>query len=881
VDEDTGAFDIAMDPNNPRILFAGMWPLEIRTWGRESGGPNSGIYRSRDGGTTWKHLTGHGLPEPPIGKVGVAVAPSNSNRVYALMETGHPNRGVLWRSDDGGENWDLVSYDRLLNERPHYASRMMVNPGNENEVHFAANSQSITIDGGLTTERVPWSGDSHDMWADPENPDRMMISNDGGVVVTLNHGRSWRRIRLPIAQMYHVAVDNQIPYYVYGGMQDGGSNRGPSNTIGGGRRGGGIPSVLWTGTAGGECGFVVPDPENNNISWGGSYNGGFTSVDLSTGHSRTVKVWPESAYGSPAAPLKYRFNWTFPITISPHDHNKVYVGSQHVHQTTDGGRSWQVISPDLSTNDPEMLGPSGVLTRDNLGVEYGCIIFAIDESPLEQGLIWAGTNDGLVHVTRDGGGDWTNVTGNIPDLPPLGTISNIEASRYDAGTAYLTVDFHQVNGRDPFVYKTTDYGNSWKSISQDIPKNVFSYVHWIHEDHVRKGLLYLGTENALYVSFNDGENWLPLQNNMPHAPVHHMVVQEHFNDLVVATYGRGFWILDDIGPLQELNQKVVDSDAHLFSVRPAYRFHRVTGNPRGSRNDPNTGQNPPYGASINYYLKSVPEGGVRVTVLDEAGQMVRSFRGTAKPGINRVWWDLRHEPARQAKLRTIPRGNPHVVEEKRFRETWIREGWYPILSWGVGGGFVGPLAVPGTYTVKLNVGGKELSQNLIVRKDPRSGGTVEDIRTQVAMSLAIREDINAATDMIDRLEWARKQIYDLKNSLKGDGDAKPVLTAAGELEEKLTALEAKILQPILAEGDSKSFRYPNMLYCKLAVLAGDVAANVDFPPNEQQVEVHELLKGRMRTYQGEFNELFSNDVPAFNSLLEERNIAGIIANKTT
>ncbi|RKY85296.1 sialidase, partial [candidate division KSB1 bacterium] len=372
VDENTGCSEIAMDPNNPRILFAGMWPLVIRTWGRESGGPGGGLYMSRDGGTTWKRLTGHGLPDPPIGKVGIAIAQSNSKVVYALMETGSPNRGVLWRSSDGGENWKLVSYDRLLNERPHYASRIMVSPADENEIYFAANSQSISYDGGITTERVPWAGDCHDMWADPLNPDRMMISNDGGVIITMNRGKTWNRVKLPIAQMYHVAVDNQIPYYVYGGMQDGPAYKGPSTAR---------SSAEWETTAGGECGFIVPDPVDPNIVWGGSYNAGFMRVDYRTGHLHTVKIWPESAYGSPADLLKYRFNWTFPIAISPHNHNKVYAGSQYVHQTTDGGRSWAVISPDLSTNDRSKLGPSGGLTRDNLGVEYGCVVFAIAESP--------------------------------------------------------------------------------------------------------------------------------------------------------------------------------------------------------------------------------------------------------------------------------------------------------------------------------------------------------------------------------------------------------------------------------------------------------------------------------------------------------------------
>lgn len=866
VDENTGCFEVAMDPNNPRILFAGMWPVIIRTWGRESGGPNGGIWKSSDGGSTWKRLTGHGLPDPPMGKVGIAIAPSNSDIVYALIETGHPNRGVLWRSSDGGENWTLVSYNRLLNERPHYASRIMVNPADENEVYFAANSQSRTLDGGITSETVPWSGDCHDMWADPLIPDRMMISNDGGVIITRNRGKTWQRVSLPIAQMYHVAVDNRIPYYVYGGKQDGPAYRGPSTGSFGGGWGG--TRSLWETTAGGECGFIIPDPVDPDIVWGGSYNAQLERANYKTGHTTSVHVWPESIYGSHAAAAKYRFNWTFPIAISPHDHNRVYVGSQYIHQTADAGRSWTIISPDLSTNDPSKMGPSGGLTRDNLAVEYGCVVFAIAESPLEEGCIWAGTNDGLVHLTRDGGKTWTNVTRNIPGLPAWGTVSNIEPSRHEAGTAYVTIDFHQMNNRDPFVYKTTNYGQTWTSLSDGIPKSVFSYCHWVHEDPVRKGLLYLGTENAIYVSFNDGKKWLPLQNNLPHAPVHHIVVQEHFNDLVVGTYGRGFWIMDDITPLQQLTGEVLKADAHLFKPRPAYRLHDITGGPNVFPMAP-----------INYYLKNPPEGPVKVTILDDRGEVINTLRGTRHAGINRVIWNLRHEGARTTKLRTKPPGNPRVVEEKRFVETWVREGWYPLLSWGAYGGFRGFTAAPGTYTVKLNVGGRELTQTLEVRKDPHSEGTVEDIKEQVKLHKKIREDLNTVSDMISQIEWMRKQCDGLRDVLKTDEESKDVIQAINAFEKDLKSVEDELFQPIIAEGDTKSFRYPQKLYFKLSVLAGDISNSVDFAPNTQQLEVYAMLSKGVLKQKDRFDRILTADLPLFNKLLEEKNLAGIVVPK--
>jgi len=862
VDENTGCFEIAMDPSNSNIMFAGMWPLVIRTWGRESGGPGGGIYMSRDGGDTWKHLTGNGLPAAPIGKVGIAISASNPKVIYTIMETGTPNRGVLWRSNNGGENWSLVSKDRLLNERSHYASRILVNPADENEVYFAANTHSITYDGGITSDRSGWSGDAHDLWADPIIPDRMMISDDGGVKITTNRGKTWNRIVLPIAQMYHVAVDNQIPYYVYGGKQDGPGYKGPSTAS----YRANSNSSEWETTAGGECGFILPDPVNPNIVWGGLYNGGFTRVDYNTGHERTVQIWPESAYGASAGILKYRFNWTFPIHISPHDHNKVYAGSQHVHVTTDAGNSWEVISPDLSTNDQSKMGPSGGLTKDNLGVEYGCIIFAIAESPLEEGCIWAGTNDGLLHITRDGGKNWTDVTKNIPDLPAWGTISNVEPSRYDAGTAYITVDFHQMNNRDPYVYKTSNYGNSWKSISATIPKSMFSYCHWIHEDPARKGLLYLGTENAISVSFNDGATWLPLQNNLPNAPVHHMVIQEHFNDLVVGTYGRGFWIMDDITPLQQLTDEVINANFHLFNPRPAYRLHSITQGPRVTSQ-----------AYINYYLKVKSDTPIEIAITDENGKTVRKLKGSGKKGLNRIVWDLAYEPANQAKLRIKPPGNPTVVEEKRFRETWDREGWYPLLSWGTSGGFRGIKVAPGEYTVKTTVNGIEYVQTLSVLKDPKSAGTQENIDELVEMQLELRTNINYVTAMVNSMEWMRGQLADLKLLLKDTNIESTVIPAIEELDIKIAEIEDEVVQPYSREGDSKSFRFPNLLYSKLSVLAGDVAENIDFAPNKQQREVHQLLKDQITYYNAKYQGLIENDLPVFNNMLIVNDISGIIS----
>jgi photosystem II stability/assembly factor-like uncharacterized protein len=885
-DENTGCSDLAMDPNNPRILFAGMWPLEIHTWGRESGGPGSGLFKSTDGGATWKRLTGHGLPARTTGKVAVAIARTNSNRVYALIETGdgaplkdqETDRGKLWRSDDGGENWRLVSYDRNLGGRTHYYFRMAVAPDNENETYYLTASYTVSLDGGSTANVQPFAnspgGDNHDIWIDPTNASRMAVANDAGVSISVTRGRTWEHIQLPIAQIYHVTVDNRIPYYVYGNKQDGPSYRGPSNTGGGGFGGGGfgggqIPRSAWQSVAGGESGWATPDPQDDNIIWSsasgsGSVGGIVERFDLRNGQARNVEIWPESTGGWTAADLKYRFVWTMPLAISPHDHNRIYAGSQYVHQTTDGGQSWQVISPDLTTNDKSRQGFSGGLTGDNIGVEYAGVVFAIAESRLEKGLIWAGTNDGLVQITRDGK-NWTNVTKNIPGLPAWGTISNIEPSRYNAGTAYITVDVHQVNNRDPFVYKTSDYGKTWKAIANGIPHSMLSYAHCIREDPVRKGLLYLGTENALYVSFDDGENWQPLQSGLPHAPVYWIVIQEHFNDLVVATYGRGFWILDDLTPLQQMNSSILDSSAYLFTPRSSYRFRAATV-PFSQSDDPTAGQNPPYGASISYYLKSAPKGEVKLRIEDAKGHAVRTLTGTKTAGVNRITWDLRYELSKEIRLRTSPAYAPEVNVGP--------EGWRPLPE----GGRMSVLAPPGTYTVKLSVDGQDLSRPLMVIKDPNSGGSEQDIQAQTEMLLELRRELESAADMVNQIETIRSQLAGITSMLQSNPENAPMKSAADDLDKKLIDVEDYLIQRRLTGAGQDTTRWPAKLISKINYL-GSGLAGADFGPTTQQREVHAQFKEQLAAIHRRLDELVSKDVEAFNKLLRDKNTAGIITKR--
>ncbi|MGW8266065.1 MAG: WD40/YVTN/BNR-like repeat-containing protein [Longimicrobiales bacterium] len=865
--ENAGASDIVMDPNNPEVLFAGFWEMVIWTWGRQSGGPGSGLFRSMDGGESWERLEGHGLPEPPIGKVVLGMTPDDSDRIYALIETNSnrdfapmdDHQGVLWRSDDGGDSWRMVNADHTLVQRPHYYSRVVVAPDDKDEVHFLATSHTTSLDGGLTVRRGSGGGDNHDMWIDPLQPDRMIIGNDGGVHISTTRGDTWLRPRMPIAQMYHAYTDNQIPYFVYGNRQDGASHRGPSNSL----TGGSISIGEWHSVGGCESGFAIPDPVDNNIVWSGCYEGILDRYDVRTGHARNVSVWPDNPEGWPAGDLRYRFQWTFPVAISPHDHNRVYVGSQHVHMTTDGGQSYRVISPDLTSNDKSKQEKTGGLTPDDASPTYAAVLFAIAESPLEEGVIWTGSNDGLVHVTRDGGGSWADVTENIPDLPPWGTISNIEPSRFHAGTAYISVDLHQVGNTDPYAFKTSDYGESWTLVSRDIPESVFSYVHVIREDPVREGLLYLGTENAVYVSFNEGSDWVPLQANLPHAPAHWLTVQEHFNDLVVGTYGRGFWILDDVTPLQQLTDEVMAAEAHLFRPRPAYRFRNKES--RVSQpEDPGAGQNPRYGASIHLLLGDGVEGAPSVSILDGRGEVVRRLSGvSSEPGLHRVYWDLRYESSPSPRMRTPVLEHSHVEVGD--------DGWRPAGD----GGRVTPLAPPGEYTVRLTVGGEEYTQPLIVLKDPNSTGTEADIQAQFQVILQLREEAEAVVDLINEAEIIRAQLDDLEalGRIPAGEEGTVVRDAATALDEALIELEMGLTDLRLSGGSAgqDALRWPRQLFAKITSLAGYIGSS-DFRPTDQHLEVHRRYQGLLAEAQERMEAIRRDELAALNRVLEEAGV---------
>jgi photosystem II stability/assembly factor-like uncharacterized protein len=873
VDENTGAIDVEMDPTNPRVIFASMWQLLIRTWGRESGGPGSGLHVSRDGGSTWTKLEGNGLPIHVIGKSDIAIAPSNPSRVYALIETGDgvpykgqpTDNGELWRSEDGGNRWQVVSYDRNLACRQPYYTRMVVSPDNPDEAYFMCASFSRTMDGGVTNRTAGVAagfsqpgGDQHDMWIDPTNPNRMINGNDQNVAISTTRGRTWLRVQLPIAQMYHATVDNRVPYRVYGNRQDGPSYSVPSNS----RTGATIPRSETFGVLGGESGFATPDPVDTNIIWSsasgsGARGGIMVRFDARNRHGQNVEVWPQSTGGHPAANLRYRFIWNAPVLISPHDHNRVYTGSQHVHVTTNGGRSWREMSPDLTRNDKSKQQISGGLTPDNIGVEYGGTLMAIAESRVRAGLMWSGSNDGQVHVTTDTGRTWKNVSPPLPAAASWGSVKSIEASKYDANTAYLTVDAHQEGNFEPWVFRTHDLGATWDLIVSGLPGGPVGWANVIIEDRVRRGLLYLGLENALYASFDDGDNWVKINNNLPPAPVYGLAIQEHFNDLVVGTYGRGFWILDDLSALQRLTPTVLAADAHLFAPRAAYRWRDIPGN-YNMDSDQTAGQNPTYGAAINYWLKATPSAPVLLEVLDSTRRVIRTLRENGRVGINRVYWNLRGESSVAPRMRTLPMHNEAFELDSAGTRVAPTFGAFNILM------------PPGRYTVRLTVNGIPYTQPLTVIKDPNNMATLAEIHDQTRALMAIQRDHAAAAAMVNTIEDIRSQLVALKPQLGAD------VGGADALDAKFISVEERLIDLRQTGRGQDGVRWPVRLGGQLDYVASGIAAS-DFAPTAQAREVAAVLAKETRDVHAALTALINTELPKYNEVLKAKGLKTITA----
>jgi photosystem II stability/assembly factor-like uncharacterized protein len=919
-----------------------MWQIVMHTYGEFSGGPGSGVFVSRDSGTTWARITGHGLPHPPVGKIDVAIAPSDSNRVFALIQTAA--QGSVWRSDDAGENWRVLSHSRELIGRAGYYIRIAVSPANENEVLVANSSFHQSLDGGETFRTVPWGGDTHDIWIDPMNADRFVVTDDLGMNITTVHGRGLHRVQLPIGQMYHVAVDNQIPYWIYTNMQDNSTMRGPSTARSFGRGGGneqenpdtagatagggaapsgpegagapetrpkqetaegaapvgpegqkssaeetdeasstpsggggafgpgGIPGKVgglpvqaagdgWDHNLGGcESGFTLPDPADPDIIWASCYGNEVTRYNAKTKQARSVSPWMHTL-DSPPNETKYRCHWTPPMAIDPFDHNAVYYGCQVIFKTTNAGQSWDVISPDLSTKDPSRIVSSGGLVPDNLGQFYGEVVFAIAPSPIQKGLIWAGTNDGKVWYTKDGGGHWNDVTQNISGMPAWGTVSKIQPSFFDAGTAYIAVDFHLMDDRDPYLYKTTDFGNSWTKITAGLPKGPLAYVRSVAEDPNKKGLLFAGTGNGFYYSADDGANWHARQAGLPHAPVTWIEVQKTFHDVVVSTYGRGIYIMDDITPLEQKKEQPSNAEVTLYKPLTTYRV--VTGGHE----------------FIDFELKSPAK--VNLKILDADGKQVREYKNVnAHAGLNRRNWDLRYDPPKLVKLRTEAPDNAFIWDEPRFRDKDSR----PITHWGIQEAEVGPMVAPGKYSVRLTVGGKDYTEAFEILKAPKTPATEAELTASVKMQLRIRDDINETSNMVNQIEWMRKQVEDVQRMLKAENGKPDMLKNVQAMDQKMKSVEFELISKTDANSDDKYYVEPYKVYLNLIWLngevgpgAGDVAGGADYPPTQTSIAVLESIEKSLNAAQADYHALLDKELPAFNKAMMEGGVMPLTA----
>lgn len=887
VDENTGCSDLAMDPKDPKTLFAGTWQLTIHRNDLHSGGPGSGVFVTHDAGATWTRLTGHGLPaaDHPLGKIAVAISASNPNRVYALVQDA-PAPG-LYRSDDRGVTWQLVNQSHLPAERSTYYTRMAVSPDDQNLLYFPSVTFTMSFDGGTTVAGAGGGGggrgrgagpgaaggpppvtapggDNHDVWIDPTNANRVLVANDAGVEISDNRAASYKHILLPISQVYHVMADNEIPYNVMGNIQDKSSFRGPSRPLGG--RGMGVGN--WTNTGGCEDAFAVPDPTDSNIVWSGCDNGRIVRMDYRNGMARDVSPWPITSYGWAPADMKYRWDWITPLAISPHDHNKVYAGAQVVFMTTNGGQSWKVISPDLTTNDKSRQGNSGGISSDNLTTFDGATLYSIAESPAKAGVIWTGSTDGQVNVTQDAGGKWTNVTKNMPNLPKWGTVWSIAPSKFDAAAAYVVENLQHEGIYDALVYKTADYGATWKLISSGVPKGVNSSAHIIVEDPVRKGMLYLGTDNALYISWDDGGHWTHLRNDLPPAPVYWMQVQPTFNDLVIGTHGRGVYILDDVTPLRTWDSSQ-SAEFHLFEPRPAYRF-RGTNDARESEPDAHVqGESAQYGADINFSLTAATPN-VQISIVGPNNETIRTLTAAGHPGLNRVWWDLRYDVGSTITMQTPPLFEPWAPARRQYAAYGTR---IPPAA---------PVVAPGAYTIRVKAGSAEQTAKLTVLPDPHSPGTQQTIEAQIAFMREVLAEIDQVAQMGNALEAMRKQAQDLKDTLAKDPQKSLIMESVMSFEAGMSKVEAKMIDLRNTGRSEDAFRQPVQLYERISWMIGQMGGGGgtgggDLGPTDQQVAVNNGFKEELAAIAASYKQILDKDLSAINAQLKQNGINVVIA----
>ncbi len=837
VNNQTGASDLVMEPGNAQVFYAGTWRLIRTPYSLESGGEGSGLWKSIDGGESWTNISAKkGLPKGVWGIVGVAVAPSNPDKVYAIIENAS---GGLFASNDGGETWTLTSNDNNIRQRAWYYTKVFVDTKNENLVYAPNVGFMRSRDGGRTFQSVPTPhGDHHDLWIDPEDGNRMIVADDGGAQVSFDGGTNWSTyMNQPTAQIYRVSTDNSFPYRILGAQQDNSTLRIKSRTTGAA-----ITERDWESTAGSESGYVVADPQNPDIVYGGNYGGYLSRLDHKTGENRAVSVWPDNPMGAGADVLKYRFQWNFPIFFSPHNPRRIYAAGNHLFVTENEGASWQEISPDLTTNDKKKQASSGgPITQDNTSVEYYSTIFTAAESHLEKDLLWAGSDDGLLHISRNGGKTWDNITPG--DVPKWVMWNSIEADPFKKGAAYMTGTRYKSDDYRPFIYKTEDYGKSWRKLTNGINDKHFTRV--MRADKKRPGLLYAGTEFGMYISFDDGANWEHFQLNLPVVPITDLTIKD--NDLVVATQGRSFYVLDDLSIAQQNNSKIAAKNLHVFDVNPAYRmqsnpFSASFGTPR------NAGTNPPAGVVFNYYVKSVQDSvKASVSIFDKDKKPVKTFSTDAKEasakidvskGMNQFAWNFLYP------------------QSERIEGMILWNGWP--------GGIIAP---PGNYFARFRVEKDSMEVPFTVLADPNYKTSPQDYHEQFKFLTSVNQKFNETQQAIKDIRVLRTQINDFV-SRQGKDIPKDVKSAADSISKKLNGIEETLYQTKAKSGQDV-LNYPIKLNDKLSDIF-DAANSGTTAPNKQVIDVFNNLAAQVDKELAKLKLVKEKEVPAFNELIRQK-----------
>ncbi|MGH9734118.1 MAG: WD40/YVTN/BNR-like repeat-containing protein [Candidatus Acidiferrales bacterium] len=834
VDENTGATDLVADPKNPQVMFVAMYQVRRTAYSMISGGPGSGLYKTTDGGAHWTHLQGHGLPGGILGRIGVTISGADSNRVYAIIEA---KVNAIYSSNDGGQNWQMVN-DEPLWVRPWYQNHIFADPKDVNTIYSLDVGLFRSTDGGHTFNILPLHHtDNHDLWIDPTNPRRMIEADDGGATISTDGGATWSlQNNQPTAQFYHVTTDNEFNYYIYGSQQDSGTVAIRSRTDSGG-----IGEADWHSVGGGESGYIWPDPRDPEIIFAGDHNGRFTRYDGHTGEVQNISPW-FGARAHQASDVKHRFQWTSPMQISPFDPNVLYLGGEVIFKTTDGGMSWSIISPDLTRNDKSKQQSSPEpLTPDNSSSEYYDTVFAIAESPVQKDLIWAGSDDGLVHLTDDGGKHWRDVTPKL--LPEWARVNMIEPSPWDAGTAYLAADLHFSDNLHPLIFKTTDFGKTWTSISDGIADHDF--VHSIHADPVRKGFLYAGTERGVYISFDDGGHWQSLRLNLPVVPVYDTSV--HGNDLIAATHGRAFWVLDNITPLRQMNGTTASEPAHLFVPAVAYR---LSGGGFRGQGQPDRGANPPVGAVIDFYLNPSSSGQVSLDIYDGEGQLVHQASGEIHQGVRAGGERSRGQRGRERERFSPRPGLNRFVWDYRLAGPAVVPGM--VISEAQRGG---PMVPPGKYEVKLTVSGKTYDEPLVIKANPRVNVSQADFDKQYKFAVELRDRVTEVHNTVNAIRSARAALEQEKTGA--------VSQKVSQIEQQMSQIEGQLIQ-VASVTRWADLVYPIELDAQYADLMNVVESASSAPP-AQTYEVfrtyevkREKLEAEWKSVQSQIAQLHSN-----------------------